>query len=129
MSFLDQRSERIKKFNDTTFLLNEQHKAQAAVSAQRHAELDQSIDDLNAEFADKSLAMRYDAEVLVHRFNASDTPLDKNHDDITKDRKPLPCLGQRAHWMDCMKKYSVDPRPCNTYLDELEKCVSSTITK
>jgi hypothetical protein len=48
-------------------------------------------------------------------------------DDPHKASKPLPCLGPRAHWLDCQMKYHPDSRPCNGYVDALEECVRQTL--
>ena len=96
------------------------------IATQKHEQLDQTISDLNAKFIDESIALQYDASNLLEKFEIK---TNNEHDGIEKDSKPLPCLGQRAHWIDCQKKYAKDPRPCHSYVDELEKCVTSTISK
>lgn len=128
MSVLVHRNERATNFNQTQMALEQQRQARMAMASQRHVRLDQSIDALNAQFSDSAVALKYDASNLLQKFEAPEN-ISHVYDDIDKDSKPLPCLGPRAHWMDCQKKYAMDPRPCNAYVEALEKCVVSTVSK
>jgi K+-sensing histidine kinase KdpD len=127
-SILIRRNERSRSIIETQQALQQERETIATAAAQRHATLDEAIDSLNAKFADEAIALEYDTAALVQKFQTPES-VAGSHYDIMKDSKPLPCLGQRAHWIDCHKKYSTDPRPCNAYLTELEKCVMNTISK
>jgi hypothetical protein len=128
MSVLVRRNERSVALSQSQIALEQQRQARMAISSQRHARLDQSIDELNAKFSDESIALQYDASSLLQKFETPEN-VSRVYDDIDKDSKPLPCLGQRAHWIDCQKKYAKDPRPCHAYVEALERCVVRTISK
>lgn len=129
-SVLIQRTERSNSIANAHQELQYQHQQQMMIAAQKHEQLDQIISELNANFIDEAIALQYDASNLLEKFEIKTNVLTKDaYDGIEKDSKPLPCLGQRAHWIDCQKKYAKDPRPCHAYVDELEKCVTSTISK
>lgn len=84
---------------------------------QKLESLQSTVDKANADFADGSIALEYDADRVLQA-------LDPNSGKM----QPLSqCLGERAHWIDCSKKYSVDTRPCDAYLKALEVCVQNTI--
>jgi hypothetical protein len=127
-SVLIRRNERAKALNEAQVAQKQQREVQAALLAQRKASLDQAIDEMNAKFSDEAIALEYDASKLLQKFQAP-AILTVVYDDIDKDSRPLPCLGQRAHWMDCQKKYAADSRPCNAYVEALEQCVKDTISK
>jgi hypothetical protein len=95
---------------------------------QQHERIDNSIDDLNAKFADTAIALQHDANRMLEKFKIPENFIQDSEGSINKDSKPLPCLGQRAHWIDCQKKYASDSRPCNAYFEALEKCVLDTIS-
>lgn len=116
-SILDRRSERDRRVAETSARLEAATKQMEAWKAQ-NAELDNKIEDLRAQFADAKVALDYDA---------------KNVSDLLQQHRPwkkeMPCLGQRAHWIDCQKKYALDSRPCDAYVDALERCVNETVVK
>lgn len=117
---LVRRNDRRMKLSDAAKQQMQEREVRAVQRQQRMASLDQAIDEMKAKFADDSIALKYDADNLTKRF---EKPAPKEKPKI------LPCLGPRAHWMDCIKKYAVDPRPCDAYLATLEKCVNETIVK
>jgi hypothetical protein len=95
---------------------------------QRIQNLDATIDDLNAKFSDGAVALEYDAKALYRKFETAGTLQDPSKS-RSKVAAPVPCLGPRAHWMDCAIKYQVDTRPCDAYLATLERCVQETVVK
>ncbi|KAL7579969.1 hypothetical protein ACA910_004964 [Epithemia clementina (nom. ined.)] len=107
-------------------VMNEATERQNAVVARelkelqaRHQQLDTRIDSLRKEFDDGLLSLEYGTKILS-------VDLDEK---IRQNIKTLPCLGPRAHWLDCQKKYALDSRPCDAYLETLEKCVTDAIVK
>lgn len=103
----------------------EKSKILAAQRRQRMVATESAIETLNANFADISIELEHDAKVLLDKFGGLSA---KELDDPDKESKPLPCLGPRAHWIDCQRKYApVDSRPCNFYVQALEDCVQKTI--
>ena len=125
-SVIQRRNERLQRLQTAT--AEQQQKRQAA-SAARHMRLsrvDAAVDSMQAKFADDAIALEYDASRLEKRFGFL---AEQQYDDLKKDSKPLPCVGQRAHWIDCQKKYGEDSRPCNFYVQALEDCVRNTIGK
>jgi hypothetical protein len=93
--------------------------------------LDAQLDTLNATFADASVALEYDARVLYNKFETADSQQQKQSERGQNSNKKasVPCLGPRAHWMDCVTKYRVDTRPCDSYLTTLERCVQETVVR
>ena len=83
---------------------------------ERIAELDGTIEGLRAKFSDGKVALDYDT---------------RNVADVLRENQPwmkeMPCLGQRAHWIDCQKKYALDSRPCDAYVEALEHCVNEAV--
>jgi hypothetical protein len=83
---------------------------------ERISELDNSIEQAKAKFTDEKVALAYDT---------------RNVEQILSENQPwqkeMPCLGQRAHWIDCQKKYALDSRPCDAYVDALERCVNEAV--
>lgn len=117
-SVIAQRDQRHKHMTEAALVLEQRRQVAAARRQQRMHLLDTAIDEMNAKFADESVALEYDANALIQRFET------KKVNGVDKVR---PCLGPRAHWMDCAKKYSKDTRPCDAYMDILEKCVKDAI--
>ena len=117
VSILDRRSERDRHVAEVSARLQAATQKMEAWKAQ-NAELDNKIEDLRAKFSDGKVALDYDA---------------RNMADLLKEHQPwkkeMPCLGQRAHWIDCQKKYALDSRPCDAYVDALERCVNETVVK
>lgn len=117
VSILDRRSERDRNVAEVSARLEAATKQMESWKAQ-NAELDNTIEDLRAKFSDGKIALDYDT---------------RNVADLIQKSKPwkkeMPCLGQRAHWIDCQKKYALDSRPCDAYVDALERCVNETVLK
>uniref|UniRef100_A0A7S3LES1 Uncharacterized protein n=1 Tax=Amphora coffeiformis TaxID=265554 RepID=A0A7S3LES1_9STRA len=117
VSILDRRSERDRHVAEVSARLQAATKKMESWKAQ-NAELDSTIEDLRAKFSDGKVALDYDA---------------RNVAELIKQNQPwkkeMPCLGQRAHWIDCQKKYALDSRPCDAYVDALERCVNETVVK
>lgn len=111
--------------------VEQQRSIRVAERSQRISNLDQTIDQLKAKFADTSIALQYDANALTNKYVGGTTHTNPNNDDTTTTTAPTkrvsPCLGPRAHWLDCTKKYLVDTRPCDAYLTALENCVNEAI--
>jgi hypothetical protein len=125
-----------------------QHLSQAAQQQQREREvlnlqrqqrvqaLDARIDDLNATFSDAAVALEYDAKALYRKFETAGALPEQTSTSQSQKKQvaaaaaaAVPCLGPRAHWMDCAIKYRVDTRPCDAYLATLERCVQETVVK
>lgn len=125
-SVMQQRNVRIRSTQEAV-AANQQKMMQAREARQKRTEsLDHHLEHLKASFVDGAKALDYDSSKLIERYGGWTT---KEVDDPTKPSKPLPCLGPRAHWIDCQKKYgAVDSRPCNFYIEALEECVHQTIT-
>jgi hypothetical protein len=120
---MERRNERIAQMQQAAAELQQKHNWNVTQRQQRVKSTEAAIEKYRAEFADLSIALEHDANSLLNKFGSIPASLD----DINKDSKPLPCLGQRAHWMDCQKKYAADSRPCNFYVQALEECVQKTI--
>lgn len=96
-----------------------QQQTDHAALQQRVAALNERRDQLLATFADESVSIEYD----IHR-------LEEKYLGLPEETPPVDfCLGERAHWIDCSKKYGTDIRPCSDYLAALERCVNRTITE
>jgi len=101
-----------------------ERQARAEERAQRMTAVDERLDELNAKFTDLSVALKYDANSLSEKY------IIKSDSHATLDSRPLPCLGPRAHWIDCQKKFASDfSEPCGAYLEALENCVNETLAK
>jgi hypothetical protein len=100
---------------------------------QRVQALDARIDDLNATFSDAAVALEYDAKALYRKFETAGALPEQTSTSQSQKKQvaaaAVPCLGPRAHWMDCAIKYRVDTRPCDAYLATLERCVQETVVK
>jgi exonuclease VII large subunit len=133
ISVLHRRNERLQMVQEKMAENQQRRSVQAAERQLRMQSMDAALDGMRAKFADQATALSYDAEQLLQKFGAQQqqttTTTAKTGGATTadKDSKPLPCLGQRAHWMDCQKKYAADSRPCNPYVQALEECVQRTI--
>jgi hypothetical protein len=96
-------------------------------------QLDSHIEQLNAKFTDQLIAAQYDADAVAAKYATAttDTAASLSSDSTTdsSSTKTSPCLGPRAHWMFCAQKYVQDTRPCDHYLQVLEKCVQETIVQ
>lgn len=129
---VERRSDRVQKMQAAAEQHHAQNQQRAQHSQQRMARTEASIEQSNAKFADLDVSVQHDARRLLQK-HGIELAGEDGTDGATIDRselvsKPLPCLGQRAHWMDCQKKYySTDIRPCNDYVKALEECVSATI--
>ena len=88
---------------------------QRQIMAARHAELDDRIKSLESQFTTHLSELEQNTKIFVDEL------------DTSVKEKNLPCLGPRAHWLDCHKKYSLDVRPCDAYLATLEKCVNEAV--
>ena len=96
--------------------LQAQRQQAEAFRAPRLQALDQKLESLSAKFDDTAVALEHDAKRLGDQYQIRENP------SAELDSIPLPCLGPRAHWMDCQKKYPDDPRPCDAYATALQKC-------
>lgn len=122
-SLIIQRNERLQRLEERFAELQHQRHLASAARQSRLASLDTALDQMQATFADQAVALEYDANKLMkqysHWLNVEV--------EAERDSKPLPCLGPRAHWIDCQTKYAADSRPCNFYVTALEECVQRTI--
>ena len=84
--------------------------------------LDERLDRLRSDFADNAVALEYDATQLLERYDR-----EKKQTQLL-DSQPLPCLGPRAHWMDCQKKQG-NFSACDGYLQTLQACVKEEIVR
>jgi hypothetical protein len=123
-SVLIRRNERLQRLQERGAELQHQRHIAAVARQHRMASIETAIDQMQANIADQIVAIDYDATKLMKKFGHWMTI---EVDDPDRDSKPLPCLGQRAHWIDCQKKYAADSRPCNFYVAALEECVQRTI--
>jgi hypothetical protein len=127
-TIVHRRNERLQRLQAAVNENQQKRSAYTAMQQPRLAALDAQMDQLSATIADQTTAMDYDASQLVQKYRKwIDFKNNNEMDAIEKDSKPLPCLGQRAHWIDCQKKYAADSRPCNFYVTALEECVTRTI--
>ena len=121
-SVLQRRDERIQKKAAALEATEQQRQWRATERSSREAAVQSALDSLQAIFADESVSLNYDADRLSQKYGLLES--------VAVNGKPLPCLGERAHWLDCGKKYVQDTRPCDTYLAALERCVvNETIVK
>jgi cell shape-determining protein MreC len=80
------------------------------------AELDQTIDSMEARFADMSNVVEYDAERLEKKYlNTS-----------TMKKGDIPCLTERTSIVACYAGKK-DSAACDSFIQALEECVSNTI--
>jgi len=121
---IQRRNERLQMMQAAAQENHQKRQAAAAQRQMRMAQVEASLDRMQAKFTDDSVALEYDADRLNKKFGFQQV-----HDDIDKESVPLPCLGPRAHWIDCQKKFAPDNRPCNFYVQALEECVRQTIGK
>lgn len=96
VSILERRAERNRQLQETSARLQGASK-QMEAWAVRNAELDANIEELQAKFANGKVALEYDAKNVADRLK-----------EYQPWKKAMPCLGQRAHWIDCQKKYAMD---------------------
>lgn len=122
-SVLVNRSYRAKTLASNLQQLQAQREQIQAARAPRLNELDQQIEMLNAQFNQAAEQLEHDTKRLGDQYKL------KENASAELDSIPLPCLGPRAHLMDCQKKYSNDTRPCDAYVKTLQKCVNYEILK
>ena len=119
VSVLQRRNQRAEAMNEAMARQSAAAEGELQELQARHQHLDSQIDVLKKEFDDSLLALEYSTKLLSE-------DLDEK---LRQHQKTLPCLGPRAHWLDCQKKYALDSRPCDAYLETLERCVTDTIVK
>ena len=117
---LKRRDKRIQQRVAVLQASEQERQVRAAQRAPRQQVAQAALDKWQAKFADDSIALEYDANRLAENFGLGSTT-------TSARQKALPCLGERAHWIDCSKKYSQDPRPCDVYMAALQRCVNETI--
>jgi hypothetical protein len=144
ISMLERRGQRTQAEQHAEAQLQANQQA-AQVAQARSAQLTQAMERFKAQFADEAVALEYDIKnllqkqqpgvlALVNTTNSDSSPSTNSTvaatdgDDGGKETA-LPCLGPRAHWMDCQKKYALDSRPCDSHLQALEKCIRQSILK
>jgi hypothetical protein len=121
---VQRRNERLQRLQAVVSERESQRHAILAAQQERQSRVDAELDRLMATMADQTVALDYDATQLLAKYGSWTT---KEISDPDKESKPLPCLGPRAHWIDCQTKYKADSRPCNFYVTALEECVTQTI--
>jgi hypothetical protein len=82
------------------------------------AKLDQSIDSMEARFADMSNVVEYDAERLEKKYLNT----------TTVKMGDIPCLTERTSITACYTDKK-DSTACDSFIQALEECVSNTIRK
>lgn len=123
-SVIIRRNERLQELEQATAQYQHQRHLASISRQQRMEVLNTSIDEAQANIADLLAANEYDADKLIQKYGHW---INAEIDDPNRESKPLPCLGERAHWIDCQKKYAVDSRPCNFYVSALEQCVQRAL--
>mmetsp|Transcript_12496 Transcript_12496/g.34692 ORF Transcript_12496/g.34692 Transcript_12496/m.34692 type:complete len:168 (-) Transcript_12496:116-619(-) len=118
VSILERRNRREQAMSAALAEQRRANEEQKQIMAARHQRLDDSIHDLNQEFSARLAEIESGTSVLTDDLF-----------DLAQKKQTLPCLGPRAHWLDCHKKYAIDSRPCDAYLETLEKCVTEAIVK
>lgn len=96
---LVRRQEREHAMTTAQQELEQRRSIRVAERAQRMSNLDTAIDQAIAKFADISIALEYDATSLTEKYGVG-----ANTNDGERSKRVSPCLGPRAHWMDCTKK-------------------------
>jgi hypothetical protein len=132
-SVLNRQNDRARELSR----LEQQRRAEAEMAReqqhQRLRALDDTLDELNAAFADAAIALEHDARALDRQLETvggpRKNPAAAGGKDVPAPKASVPCLGPRAHWMDCVTKYRIDTRPCDAYLATLERCVQETVVK
>ena len=117
VSVLEQRQARNAVVDATAAQLQAQAQESQAWAA-RNAQLDEALEGLRAQFSDAQVAVQYDANQLASSLRTAAAPANA-----------MPCLGQRAHWIDCQTKYAADSRPCHPYVEALERCVTQAVVQ
>lgn len=144
ISMLERRGQRTQAELEAEAQLQANRQA-AQVAQARSAQLTQAMERLKAQFTDEAVAFEYDVKNLMQKQQGAlalgEEAQDANNHhhsssissssggDENAENKALPCLGPRAHWIDCQKKYALDSRPCDSHLQALEKCVRQSILK
>jgi hypothetical protein len=123
-SVIIRRNERLQELEQATAQYQHQRHLASISRQQRMEALDTSIDEMQANITDLLVESEYDADKLIQKYGHW---INAEIDDPNRESKPLPCLGERAHWIDCQKKYAVDSRPCNFYVSALEQCVQRAL--
>jgi hypothetical protein len=125
ISMLERRGQRTQAEQEAEAQLQANRQA-AQVAQARSAQLTEAMERFKAKFTDEAVAFEYDVKNLLQKQQAL---LNDNENNNAESSKPLPCLGPRAHWIDCQKKYALDSRPCDSHLQALEKCIRQSILK
>eukprot|EP00522_Entomoneis_paludosa_P010489 CAMPEP_0172447746 /NCGR_PEP_ID=MMETSP1065-20121228/6980_1 /TAXON_ID=265537 /ORGANISM="Amphiprora paludosa, Strain CCMP125" /LENGTH=165 /DNA_ID=CAMNT_0013199113 /DNA_START=35 /DNA_END=532 /DNA_ORIENTATION=+ len=118
VSILNRRNQREQAMSAALTQQKMANEEQRQIMAARHRRLDERIEALNGDFANRMAEIEHGTSMLK-----------EDLDEIQNKKQTLPCLGPRAHWLDCHKKYALDSRPCDAYLATLEKCVTEAIVK
>jgi hypothetical protein len=126
---LTRRNERIHQAAAALEASYAQRQAAVAARAPRIAAVEETLEGMEARFTDAAIALEYDAQRLLEKFGAPSSSSNRDPDNNNPKSRPkqLPCLGERAHWMDCSKKYVQDTRPCDAYVRALERCGNEAI--
>lgn len=130
-SVLSRHVERQEHVKTIAHQLEQQRQMQSAEMSRIHAAQDASLDELRAKFADEAIALEYDVARLSEKYlgGGKTTTIGGKNKQLppAKDKESLPCLGERAHLIDCQNMYKLGSRSCNHYIEALEKCVSQRI--
>jgi hypothetical protein len=127
VSMLERRGQRTRAEQEADAQLQANRQA-AQVAQARSAQLTEAMERLKAKFTDEAVAFEYDVKNLLQKQQAVLANSD-GEDNNTESSKALPCLGPRAHWIDCQKKYALDSRPCDSHLQAMENCIRQSILK
>jgi len=123
---LVRRQERAEAVSAAAERIVRERERALAEQSQRLEQLDDAIDHYKARFADLVVALEYDTKTLTAKYSGGGDRKENEGEPM------LLCLGQRAHWVDCTKKYGLSGAsslPCDAYLSALEKCVNEAIVK
>lgn len=121
---MDRRTQREKALHSVKEATDSKIRNVQAMQKQRNAGVEAATASMEHQFQKEMESVDQKATQLLEKYGLW---TDKKVADPDKESKPLPCLGPRAHWLDCQLKYNPDSRPCKSYVEALEECVRQTL--
>mmetsp|Transcript_20467 Transcript_20467/g.20750 ORF Transcript_20467/g.20750 Transcript_20467/m.20750 type:complete len:171 (-) Transcript_20467:257-769(-) len=116
-SMLEERRERAQSEHEINVQFQREVKAWQKMDKQRQEELDNKIDDMNAQFFNSSAEINHEASRLEEKI-AKDAKIDIKEED---------CFNSRMNLASCFKINSKNLSECNGFVEILEQCVKKTI--